>query len=141
MPADYLPDDHECPEVGRISAFNQSEFARLLGMEITEAYDGYARVTMDGAGKNNPRGVVHGGAVFALADQAFGIAANCGADVRVAVSIHIQYISPATGSLVAVAHRVADNGRYSIFRVMVYDGERIIAEFDGVAIQVHTSSP
>jgi acyl-CoA thioesterase len=141
MPADYLPDDHERPEVGRISAFNQSEFARLLGMEITEAYDGYARVTMDGPGKNNPRGVVHGGAVFALADQAFGIAANCGEDVRVAVSIHIQYISPATGSLVAVAHRVADNGRDSIFRVMVYEGERIIAEFDGVAIQVNTSSP
>jgi acyl-CoA thioesterase len=137
MPADYLPDDHELPEAGRIFAFNQSEFARLLGMEITDAYDGYARVTMDGAGKNNPRGVVHGGAVFALADQAFGIAANCGADVRVAVSIHIQYISPATGSLVAVAHRVADNGRYSIFRVMVYEGERIIAEFDGVAIQVN----
>ena len=137
MPADYLPDDHELPEVGRISAFNQCEFARLLGMEITEAHDGYARVTMDGAGKYNPRGVIHGGAVFALADQAFGIAANFAADVRVAVSIHIQYISPATGSLVAVAHRVADNGRYSIFRVMVYDGERIIAEFDGVAIQIN----
>jgi len=137
MPADYLPDDHELPEVGRISAFNQCEFARLLGMEITEAHDGYARVTMDGAGKYNPRGVIHGGAVFALADQAFGIAANFAADVRVAVSIHIQYISPATGSLVAVAHRVADNGRYSIFRVMVYEGERIIAEFDGVAIQIN----
>ena len=137
MPADYQPEDHELPEIGRISAFNQSEFARLLGMEITEAYDGYARVTMDGAGKNNSRGVVHGGAVFALADQAFGIAANCGAEVRVAVSIHIQYISPATGSLVAVAHRVADNGRYSTFRVIVYEGERIIAEFDGVAIHVN----
>ena len=137
MPADYLPDDHELPEVGRISAFNQCEFARLLGMEITEAHDGYARVTMDGTGKYNPRGVIHGGAVFALADQAFGIAANFAADVRVAVSIHIQYISPATGSLVAVAHRVADNGRYSIFRVMVYEAERIIAEFDGVAIQIN----
>lgn len=138
MPADHQPDYRELPEDGRISAFNQSEFARLLGMEITEAYDGYARVKMDGAGKKNPRGVVHGGAVFALADQAFGIAANCGAAFRVAVSIHIQYISPATGSLVAVAHRVADNGRYSTFRVMVYEGERIIAEFDGVAIQVNT---
>ncbi len=76
--------------------------------------------------------------VFALADQAFGIAANCGAAARVAVSIHIQYISPATGSLVAVAHRVAENGRYSTFRVMVYEEERIIAQFDGVAIEVNT---
>ncbi len=46
--------------------------------------------------------------------------------------------APATGTLVAVAHRVADNGRYSTFRVMVYEEERIIAEFDGVAIQVNT---
>ena len=59
--------------------------------------------------------------------------ANC-----VAVSIHIQYISPASGSLVAVANRVAENGRYSTFRVMVYEGERIIAEFDGVAIRLDT---
>jgi len=128
-------------EVGQISAFNHSEFAQLLGMEITEAHDGYARVVMDCTGKNNPRGVAHGGAIFALADQAFGIAANCGAAIRVAVSIHIQYISPATGSLVAVAHRVADNGRYSTFRVIVYEKERIIAEFAGVAIQVNTLSP
>jgi acyl-CoA thioesterase len=125
------------PESALISAFNQSEFARLLCMEITEAHDGYARVVMDCTGKKNPRGVAHGGAVFALADQAFGIAANCGAATRVAVSIHIQYIAPATGSLMAIARQVADNGHYSTFRVMVYEGERTVAEFDGVAIQIN----
>jgi acyl-CoA thioesterase len=127
---------NQVSDVEQISAFNHSEFAQLLGMKITDAYDGYARVLMDCTGKNNPRGVAHGGAIFALADQAFGIAANCGTAICVAVSIHIQYISPATGSLVAVANRVADNGRYSTYRVMVYEEERIIAEFDGVAIQV-----
>jgi acyl-CoA thioesterase len=122
-----------------ISAFNQSEFARLLDMEITEAYDGYARVIMDCKGKNNPRGVAHGGAVFALADQAFGIAANCGGGApRVAVSIHIQYLAPAKGSLVAIARRIEDNGTYSTFQVMVYEGERIIATFEGVAILLDT---
>ena len=121
----------------RISAFNRSEFAQLLGMEITEASDGYARVVMDCCGKNNPHDVAHGGAICALADQAFGIAANCAGIDRVAVSVHIQYITPATGSLVAIGQRVADNGRYSTFRIIVYEGERIIAEFDGVAIQVN----
>ena len=135
MPADQQTDCSGPPEASLISAFNESEFARLLGMQITGAHDGYARVVMDCTGKKNPRGVAHGGAVFALADQAFGIAANCGAATRVAISIHIQYIAPATGSLVAIAHRVADNGNYSTFRVMVYEGERVIAEFDGVAIQ------
>jgi acyl-CoA thioesterase len=140
MPADYQPDYIPSLAEEPISAFNQSEFAQLLGMQITEAYDGYARVVMNCSGMKNARGVVHGGAIFALADQAFGIAANCGEVHRVAVSIHIQYITPATGFLVAVAHRVADNGRYSVFRVMVYEDERIIAEFDGVAIQVTPSA-
>jgi acyl-CoA thioesterase len=138
MSADNPTDCDRPPDAGRISAFNHSEFARWLGMEITEAHDGYARVVMDCTGKNNPRGVAHGGAIFALADHAFGIAANCDAATRVAVSIHIQYIAPATDSLVAIAHRVADNGRYSTFWVMVYEEERIIAEFDGEAIQVNT---
>lgn len=121
----------------RIAAFNNSPFARLLKMTITEAHDGFARVEMDCGHTLNPHDVAHGGAIFALADQAFGIAANCGYADRVAVSVHIQYIAPATGDLVAIANRVADNGRYSTFRVMVYEGERIIAEFDGVALQVN----
>ncbi len=120
----------------RITAFNESEFAQLLGMEITEADDGYARVIMNCRQKKNPHGVAHGGAIFALADQAFGIAANCAGTGRVAVSVHIQYIAPATGDLVAIAQRVADNGRCSTFRVMVYEGERTIAQFDGVAFRV-----
>jgi acyl-CoA thioesterase len=127
-------DEHMISDM--ISAFNQSEFALLLGMQIAEAYDGYARVVMDCSGKKNKNNVAHGGAVFALADQAFGIAANCGGTDRVAVSIHIQYIAPATGALVAIAHCLADNGIHSLFRVVVYEEERIIAEFDGVAIQV-----
>jgi len=124
----------------RVTAFNRSEFAQLLGMEITEAGDGYARVTMSCRGKSNPHGVAHGGAIFSLADQAFGIAANCAGTDRVAVSVHIQYIAPATGDLVAVAQRVADNGRYSTFRILVSEGERIIAQFDGVAFRVSPGS-
>ena len=45
------------------------------------------------------------GAIFSLADHAFGVAANCGGIDRVAVSVHIQYLVPATGDLVAVANR------------------------------------
>jgi acyl-CoA thioesterase len=84
----------------------------------------------------NPHAVAHGGAIFALADQAFGIAANCAGVDRVAVSVHIQYIAPATGLLTAIAERVANNGMYSCFRVMVHEGNRVIAEFDGVALEV-----
>ena len=128
-PEDLSPED--C-----IRVFNASGFARLLGMVITEARDGYARVTMDCAGKENPSGVAHGGAIFTLADQAFGIAANCAGVHRVAVSVSILYIAPATGTLVATAERVGDNGTCDTYRVMVHEGDRPVAEFTGVAFRV-----
>jgi acyl-CoA thioesterase len=120
----------------RIASFDQSEFARLLGMKVIEARDGFARVGMPSSGKKNPNGVIHGGAIFSLADQAFGMAANAGGTNRVAVSIHIQYIAPASGDLTATAELVGEHGRYSTYRVMVYEGERLVAEFDGVAIRI-----
>jgi acyl-CoA thioesterase len=120
----------------QIRVFNSSEFARLLQMEILEASDGYAKVVMDCAGKMNPGGVAHGGAIFSLADQAFGIAANCCGTHRVAVSVSIQYIAPAKGKLIAVARRVSDNGSCDTYCVMVHEGERPVAEFTGVAFRV-----
>lgn len=120
----------------QIKQFNESEFARLLGIEILEASEGYSRVTMDCAGKANPGGVAHGGAIFALADQAFGIAANCCGINRVAVSVSILYIAPAKGKLVAEARRVEDNGSCDTYRVMVHEGDRPVAEFTGVGFRV-----
>ncbi len=119
-----------------ITTFNQSEFAVLLGMRVVDAHDGYARVEMDCTGKLNPDAVAHGGAIFSLADQAFGIAANCTGIHRVAVSVHIQYLAPAKGALVAVAHRVEDNGRCDMYRVLVSEGARTVATFDGVAFRI-----
>jgi acyl-CoA thioesterase len=120
----------------KIAAFNECDFSRLMGMRVTGAHDGYARVEMDCSGKCSPRGVAHGGAIFSLADQAFGIAANCGNTERVAVSVHIQYIAPAHGALVAIAERISDNGTCGTYRVMVHEGTRVVAEFVGVAFRI-----
>jgi acyl-CoA thioesterase len=121
-----------------VTLFEESEFGRLMGMHITEARDGYARVEMDCAGKCNPHGIAHGGAVFSLADHAFGIASNYGRDHYTAVSVHIQYIAPAKGRLVAIAERIASNEICGTYRVIVYEGDRTIALFDGVAFRVST---
>jgi len=117
----------------QVAVFNQNEFALLLGMQVCEARNGYAKVVMDCAGKCNPHGFVHGGAIFSLADHAFGIASNCSGISHVAVSVNIQYIAPAKGPLVAIAERIADTGTCDIFRVTIYEGSRIIAVFDGTA--------
>ncbi len=135
------------PETGKeeetiqkaVAAFDESDFARLLGMKVVEAHDGFARVVMDCSGKMKSHNVAHGGAIFSLADHAFGIAANCSGTSRVAVSVHIQYIAPASGHLTAVAERVADNGTCSTFRVIVSEGSRTVAEFDGVAFKTSSS--
>ncbi len=134
VPAGDAPPDAFQSE--KIAAFNDCNFARMMGMHITHAQDGYARVVMDCTGKCSPRAVAHGGAIFSLADQAFGIAANCGNIERVAVSVHIQYIAPAHGALVAIAERISDNGSCDTYRVMVYEGSRVVAEFEGVAFKV-----
>jgi acyl-CoA thioesterase len=117
----------------RIQALGASPYARLLGMEILEAWPGGARVVMDTTGKENFLGVAHGGAIFSLADQAFAAAANRGDLLQVAVSVHIHYLSPAKGRLEAVARLVAETDRTSHILVEVKSGERVVATFEGVA--------
>jgi acyl-CoA thioesterase len=128
-------DDTQDKRREMISLFNTCEFARLLGMEIVEARPGFARVLMDGRGTLNPNKVIHGGAIFAIADQAFGIAGNLDDVPRVAVSASIMYLSPVTGPLEAVAERVGDDGQYSLYLVRVYEGRRLVAAFEGVGVK------
>jgi len=130
-------DRPEVPVSDPVKIFETNDFARLLGMHITEARDGYARVEMDCCGKLNPHGAAHGGAVFSLADHAFGIASNFGPVQYTAISVHIQYLAPARGRLAAVAERIAKNDTCDTFRVTVCDGSgRTVALFYGTAFRV-----
>jgi len=127
---DYLQNETQ------IALFNGCEFARILGMEIIEARAGYARVVMNAKGKANPNNVIHGGAIFSVADQAFAIAGNLDNIPRVAISASIMYLSPATGQLEAVAERVGDNEQHSVYHIRVYEDKRLVATFEGVGIKM-----
>jgi len=130
-------DRPEAPASDPVEIFEANDFARLLGMHITEARDGYARVEMDCCGKLNPHGAAHGGAVFSLADHAFGIASNFGRCSIPRSPVHIQYLLPARGRLAAVAERVAKNDTCDTFRVTVSDEPgRTVALFYGTAFRV-----
>jgi acyl-CoA thioesterase len=124
----------------RIQRFNGCAFARTLGMVIIEAAPGTARVVMDPEGKTNPNGVLHGGAVFTIADQAFGIAANLENVSQVAISARIWYLAPASGRLEARATRVGENGAHSLYQVNVFEGDRLVAMFEGVGIKQASNS-
>lgn len=127
-----LPADQQ---ISRIRQFNDSEFARLLEMEIVEARPGYAKVVMNVAGKRNQHMHAHGGAIFSLADQAFGIAANLGLTEEVALSAQINYLSPARGTLTAVAQCVGEPGHYSTYTVHVFHDNTLVATFEGQGIR------
>ena len=113
-----------------VAAFDDCSFARTLGLRVTSVEDGAVTVAMDEEGTFNRGGAVHGGAIFALADHAFGCAANL-AQQEVALAAEISYLSPANGPLTATARRVSGTPSVSLYRVEVRQGDRLIALFSG----------
>lgn len=116
----------------RLKIFEGCEYARLNDIEIVSVEEGAVRLRMRHEGKLNAYGYVHGGAIYALADHAFGIAANLEDPRQVAISGSIQYLAPARHDLEAVAARVDENEYSSVYRVQVFEGMRLIALFQGI---------
>jgi len=113
-----------------VASFDDCDFARTLGLRVIAVEDGAVTVAMDGEGTFNRNGTVHGGAIFALADHAFGCAANL-AGREVALAAEISYLSPANGPLTATARGVSGKPSVSLYRVEVRQGDRLIAIFTG----------
>lgn len=113
-----------------VAAFDACEFARTLGLRVISVEDGAVTVAMECRGCLNRGGAVHGGAIFALADHAFGCAANLSGH-EVALAAEISYLSPANGPLTATASLVRPTPSGSLYRVDVRQGDRPIALFWG----------
>lgn len=77
-------------------------------MKVTKVGEDEVVVEMDLHGKLNGFGTGHGGAVFALADQAFAISCNRGEHPQVAKEVRMRYLKPARGKLRAVARQVEE---------------------------------
>ncbi len=111
--------------------------SRQLGMALVEVEPGRAVVEMPiEAEMTNGHGIGHGGVIFALADSAFGFAANSRDRRHVAHTASILFLRPvAAGSrLRAEALERTLSGRSGIVDVTVTDemGE-VVAEFRGVS--------
>ena len=104
------------------------ELVRDFHINIEKATPEYSRVSMlvqDGV--RNATGACHGGALFTLADVAFGTAANCESPTMVVtLNASIEYLRPAlAGTLVAEArltHAGKNLVRYDV-HVMDSNGE------------------
>src|SRR5436305_1434559 len=107
------------------------------GLEIEEAREGYARVSMRiRADMLNGHGTAHGGMIFALADSAFAYACNGRNLKSVAAHASIAFLDAAREGerLVAEAREAGLAGRSGVYNVAVRgeDG-RAVAEFQGVS--------
>ena len=114
----------------------RDRFARHLGIELLEMNNGRAVATMPVRQEHtNGLGMVHGGALFSLADLAFAAASNSKGQVAVAINATISYIqAPQTDSLTAVAEEISSGRKLSTYSVTVSDGaDQVCAVFQGTA--------
>ena len=94
-----------------IGFMSTDAFASLLGVELVtvEAGRAVARMRLQDRHRNF-MGMVHGGAIFGLADVAFGAAANSGENRAMAFHISIEYLA-AAGETPYLEAEVKENGR------------------------------
>lgn len=107
--------------------FNQMPFAQLLGIEVTEASEGYAEGVLpftDELRSNPHGGVAHGGATYALADTIGGAAViSLEQDVSPTVDMRIDYLAPVKTDLHASAEVIRHGSNLSLARVDIEDSD------------------
>jgi len=105
-----------------IKRVREEPYAKKLGIELIELGEGYSKVKMTfKEDMENIFGMVHGGAIFSLIDEAFETAANTHGTVAVALSMNITYIKPVSAGdvLYAEAKEMSLSGRIGTYVINV----------------------
>ena len=116
--------------------FRKDLFAGFVGIELIEAGEGRARARLAiGDRHRNGLGLVHGGAIFTLADLAFAAAVNSRGRAAVAIHCSISYLKAAAGDvLFAEAEEVSCGPKIAAYTIRITDASgKIIARFEGMA--------
>lgn len=99
-------------------------FAQKFGIRLLEIDDGYSKVEMKfTSDMENILGMAHGGAIFALIDEAFETASNSHGTIAVALNMNITYVSPPSlGSpLTAEAREISRTQKTASYDIKVMD--------------------
>ncbi len=113
----------------REAIFRQAErepFALKFGLKLVDVSEGYSKVEMRFTpDMENMFGSAHGGAVFALMDEAFEAASNSHGTVAVALNVNVTYLSsPAPGArLIAEARELSRTAKTGVYEIKVVDGQ------------------
>lgn len=98
----------------------RERYARKLGMRLISVEPGHAIVEMTPADDAmNIFGMIHGGAIFSLIDEAFQVSCNAHGTVAVALSMTVTYHQPPVRRSTLTAeskeiHRSRKTGTYEI---------------------------
>jgi acyl-CoA thioesterase len=115
--------------------FKNDRFAAHSGIELVEIGEGRAKARMSIRDcHRNGVDIVHGGAIFTLADLAFAAASNSYGTVAVAINAGIWFVKAAKeGVLYAEAREVSRNPKLAVYAIEVTDdaGE-LVAKFEGM---------
>jgi acyl-CoA thioesterase len=99
-------------------------FAQKFGIKLLDLDEGYSKVEMKFTpDMENFLGLAHGGALFALIDEAFETASNSHGTVAVALNMNITYISPPPSEcrLIAEAREFSRTQRTAAYDIKLFD--------------------
>lgn len=114
--------------------FEKDVFAANNGIKLVEAKPGYAKSRMEiSPGHYNSVGIVHGGALFALADFTFAVASNSHGRVALAIDAEISFFkATSSGTLTAEAREISLNSKLGTYLVEITnEANEQIAHFKG----------
>ncbi len=129
-----------------IEATKREPYARALKMELVDLADGYSDVRMiyDPEKMNNIYSRAHGGAIYALIDEAFETAGQTDGTIAVAMNVNVTYVSsPEPGQqLRAEAQRVSQTRKTASYDIKVTDSDgQIIALCQALAYRTGKPIP
>lgn len=132
----------------REAIFKQVEkepFAGKFNLNLIDLGEGYSKVAMVFTpDMENIFGKAHGGALFALIDEAFETASNSHGTVAVALNMNISYLaSPAPGStLTAEAKEMNRTNKTAVYDIRVTEGEsRLLASCQALVYRMDKPLP
>jgi len=120
-------------------------FAQKFQLKLADLGEGYSRVEMNFTpDMENIFGLAHGGAVFALIDEAFETASNSHGTMAVALNMNITYVSsPSPGStLTAEARELNRTNKTAVYDIKVADDQgKLIASCQALVYRMGKPLP
>jgi acyl-CoA thioesterase len=113
---------------------DKDNFAKHLGIEMLEYSKGRAKARMEIKSHHlNSAGMLHGGAIFSLADAVFSVASNSHGTLAVAINVSISFFKAMkNGVLIAEGREVFFNPKLATYLIDVKDeAGNAIALFQG----------